>query len=197
MLKIRRPLGRLIFNMGIATPGKTVFLIETAPRWAFRSRQFEIFGCHILSLQTQDTVAFKNLERVAPGHFVLNRFSINLFSYRVYVMVQIDDPYIRPLLTREAWSHGGVGVETPNHVTWHIRSTTRYPSGSFVQYIWSKIRVVRNVCPVYFKWLAFHCPFYQLHVTTFTVFPIPSVSCLLYSAVRVEYNNLLPGHGVI
>ena len=32
MLKIRRPLGRLIFNMGIATPGKTVFLIETAPR---------------------------------------------------------------------------------------------------------------------------------------------------------------------
>ena len=31
MLKIRRPLGRLIFNMGIALPGKTVFLIETAP----------------------------------------------------------------------------------------------------------------------------------------------------------------------
>ena len=32
MLKIRRPLGRLIFNMGIAIPDKTVFLIETAPR---------------------------------------------------------------------------------------------------------------------------------------------------------------------
>ena len=31
MLKIRRPLGRLIFNMGIAIPGKTVFLIEAAP----------------------------------------------------------------------------------------------------------------------------------------------------------------------
>ena len=31
MLKIRRPLGRLIFNMGMAIPGKTVFLIETAP----------------------------------------------------------------------------------------------------------------------------------------------------------------------
>ena len=31
MLKIRRPLGRLIFNMGIAIPGKTVFLIETSP----------------------------------------------------------------------------------------------------------------------------------------------------------------------
>ena len=31
MLKIRRPLGRLIFNMGIAIPGKNVFLIDTAP----------------------------------------------------------------------------------------------------------------------------------------------------------------------
>ena len=32
MLRKRpRPLGRLIFNMGIAIPGKTVFLIETAP----------------------------------------------------------------------------------------------------------------------------------------------------------------------
>ena len=39
MLKIRRPLGRLIFNMGIATPGKTVFLIETAPwMWVFRRK---------------------------------------------------------------------------------------------------------------------------------------------------------------
>ena len=31
MLKIRRPLGRLIFKIGIAIPGKTVFLIDTAP----------------------------------------------------------------------------------------------------------------------------------------------------------------------
>ena len=39
MLKIRRPLGRLIFNMGIAIPGKTVLLIETAPRF----RKYDIF----------------------------------------------------------------------------------------------------------------------------------------------------------
>ena len=38
MLKIRRPLGRLIFNMGIAIPGKTVFLIETAPWLSDRLR---------------------------------------------------------------------------------------------------------------------------------------------------------------
>ena len=31
LLKIRRPVGRLIFNMGIAIPSKMVFLIETAP----------------------------------------------------------------------------------------------------------------------------------------------------------------------
>ena len=37
MLKIRRPLGRLIFNMGIAIPGKTIFLIETAPWSCFYS----------------------------------------------------------------------------------------------------------------------------------------------------------------
>ena len=36
MLKIRRPLGRLIFNMGIAIPGKTVFLIDTAPLAAIK-----------------------------------------------------------------------------------------------------------------------------------------------------------------
>ena len=37
MLKIRRPLGRLFFNMGIAIPVKTIFLIETAP-WCLRGR---------------------------------------------------------------------------------------------------------------------------------------------------------------
>ena len=45
MLKIRRPLGRLIFNMGIAIPGKTVFLIETAPRSAL----VQLMACHLFS----------------------------------------------------------------------------------------------------------------------------------------------------
>ena len=47
MLKIRRPLGRLIFNMGIAIPGKTVFLIETAPWWTvapFTNMDKELHG---------------------------------------------------------------------------------------------------------------------------------------------------------
>ena len=52
MLKIRRPLGRLIFNMGIAIPGKTVFLIETAPRDHFvymrpanKSWRYSVMAC--------------------------------------------------------------------------------------------------------------------------------------------------------
>ena len=35
MLKIRRPTGRLIFNMGIPIPGKTVFYIETGPWYLY------------------------------------------------------------------------------------------------------------------------------------------------------------------
>ena len=46
MLKIRRPLGRLIFNMGIAIPGNTVFLIETAP-WPLGKCICDNW-CHIL-----------------------------------------------------------------------------------------------------------------------------------------------------
>ena len=57
MLKIRRPLGRLIFNMGIAIPGKTVFLIETAP-WMPpvvkpNSRQQEGQGKQLNSTETK------------------------------------------------------------------------------------------------------------------------------------------------
>ena len=51
MLKIRRPLGRLIFNMGIAIPGKTVFLIETAPCIRFKK---DIFHNLIIILLSTD-----------------------------------------------------------------------------------------------------------------------------------------------
>ena len=41
MLKIRRPTGRLIFNMGIPIPGKTVFYIETGPCSVPNQRRFK------------------------------------------------------------------------------------------------------------------------------------------------------------
>ena len=58
MLKIRRPLGRLIFNMGIAIPGKTVFLIDcTIYKYSYicvyniyaRAKFWGIFGKNIIS----------------------------------------------------------------------------------------------------------------------------------------------------
>ena len=51
MLKIRRPLGRLIFNMGIAIPGKTVFLIETPPWALFQYLRLILVRSHKVSKQ--------------------------------------------------------------------------------------------------------------------------------------------------
>ena len=53
MLKIRRPLGRLIFNMGIAIPGKTVFLIEMAPR--IRRRMCKTFVFYLFGTQDDES----------------------------------------------------------------------------------------------------------------------------------------------
>ena len=81
MLKIRRPLGRLIFNMGIAIPGKTVFLIETAPcsawshylnhcrstvNWTLRNKLREIWKkkyetFHINKANLRDLIAATDL----------------------------------------------------------------------------------------------------------------------------------------
>ena len=58
MLKIRRPLGRLIFNMGIAIPGKTVFLIETAPRVCV-GNQWRIYSISVGTVQVDGVVALR------------------------------------------------------------------------------------------------------------------------------------------
>ena len=59
MLKIRRPLGRLIFNMGIAIPGKTVFLIETAPWEVIRKALFLIRGLYVyVAFQIETQIDF-------------------------------------------------------------------------------------------------------------------------------------------
>ena len=55
MLKIRRPLGRLIFNMGIAIPSKTIFLIETAP-WFLVSPGHQ--DKMVLSVQDERVIVF-------------------------------------------------------------------------------------------------------------------------------------------
>ena len=60
MLKIRRPLGRLIFNMGIAIPAKTVFLIETAP-WITVHEKLSSFIRHVRYLSNGLYIFYSNL----------------------------------------------------------------------------------------------------------------------------------------
>ena len=74
MLKIRRPLGRLIFNMGIAIPGKTVFLIETAPRFLqILLWQRVLLWCQCYNLDNHDVkfqihikLRVENLKQIVP-----------------------------------------------------------------------------------------------------------------------------------
>ena len=77
MLKIRRPLGRLIFNMGITIPCKTVFLIETAPcyscwwkpgSWTCSSH------CHAFNTSVTYNVSRYN-----------DAFRMSAFNYRLYL----------------------------------------------------------------------------------------------------------------
>ena len=55
MLKIRRPNGRLIFNMGIPIPGKDGLCIETGPRVFSLYLRHSVFGYHKNWLITANT----------------------------------------------------------------------------------------------------------------------------------------------
>ena len=62
MLKIRRPLGRLIFNMGIAIPGKTVFLIEMAPRMVCQwQSSCKLHNRHLWSISPHRSLVLSNM----------------------------------------------------------------------------------------------------------------------------------------
>ena len=83
MLKIRRPLGRLIFNMGIAIPGKTVFLIETAPSFPYNGNTYT--GNHRFKLKrlTEYYVL------PPPKHAVLLTFYGMLLTYIVIWIIDL------------------------------------------------------------------------------------------------------------
>ena len=70
MLKIRRPLGRLIFNMGIAIPGKTVFLIETAPRGPSQYKDVLTIGIPISKIRWSHDRLIFNIGISIPGKTV-------------------------------------------------------------------------------------------------------------------------------
>ena len=78
MLKIRRPLWRLIFNMGTAIPGKTVFLIETAPgscRSLGVSRHIIDYVEYVVSLQSELYLSVPNqiqeMIQYGTGYFII------------------------------------------------------------------------------------------------------------------------------
>ena len=116
MLKIRRPLGRLIFNMGIAIPGKTVFLIETASwnSWnTFPTKQInasvQMFICatnySIRRVTVFDKTSLHNiLLRLEPARLGVMSKSINqelimnngfkilmVFHMSVYMCIPLSD----------------------------------------------------------------------------------------------------------
>ena len=61
MLKIRRPTGRLIFNMGIPIPGKTVFYIETGP-WLTLGQWYDYTSDIEATLMTLDKLSTEGPE---------------------------------------------------------------------------------------------------------------------------------------
>ena len=114
MLKIRRPLGRLIFNMGIAIPGKTVFLIETAPCIIFlyweMTENVHIFLCFF-----KITLAPKGLNiLITRGSFYQYEIWIPTWiSYYMYIHYKVWDEIIIRKLQR--CSHWSLGVDKQFH----------------------------------------------------------------------------------
>ena len=84
ILKIRRPLGRLIFNMGIAIPGKTVFLIETAP-WSPKTQKYA--GYIIVALSF---LGFIFLHDIFSNMFIIHSSEIKVML-RLYMFSNFDN----------------------------------------------------------------------------------------------------------
>ena len=77
MLKIRRPLGRLIFNMGIAIPGKTVFLIETVQGGM---AYYAVNWC-VSRWNGRDTMDMINFFTTRPGGLTHEKVQISWNNY--------------------------------------------------------------------------------------------------------------------
>ena len=79
MLKIRWPLGRPIFNMGIAIPGKTVFLIETAPWWCDKTSQNLANIVSVNDLLT-DSITWMNQHLIEIQTFLFTKMHLKISS---------------------------------------------------------------------------------------------------------------------
>ena len=142
MLKIRRPLGRLIFNMGIAIPGKTVFLIETAPRVGiglhnslslFRTHNYSsLFGSHNCS----SLFGLHN----CPSLFGLHNCS-SLFGGKPLAGNDNALLSIEPLGTR-LWKEFWIRIQREisfRDKAFELSSTTFRPSGAWPRTYFTKV----------------------------------------------------------
>ena len=98
MLKIRRPLGRLIFNMGIAIPGKTVFLIETAP-W------FPVSQCSVINwwyLLSKVHILLFNCNHVIRRHPCVYAIATTMHSLVLEPWLDLDNSMLSFL--KQCWN---------------------------------------------------------------------------------------------
>ena len=110
MLKIRRPLGRLIFNMGIAISGKTVFLIETAPCCCYvaintlrprqNGRHFADDTFKRIFMNQNVNISFKISLKVVPRGPINNIPAlVQIMAWRRQGDKQLSEPMMIRLLT--------------------------------------------------------------------------------------------------
>ena len=131
MLKIRRPLGRLIFNMGIAIPGKTVFLIETAP-WIL-SQHKRVFLIIFKSSALLDTgvIKWKHFRLTGPLWGEYTAVTVRFLSQRP--VARIFDVFFDLLKqTIFYWTNGWAGdltisrwFDTPLRSLWRCCNVAR------------------------------------------------------------------------
>ena len=131
MLKIRRPLGRLIFNMGIAIHGKTVFLIETAPcrgvSGSVTSRPCGIWGCRLTTyLVAGGPFSLIYAQMIWSVNLVLWRIvSFPLLCACILVMYIIHiDTFICKVVNTRKDNHARTMalISTVNNYSWNNRN---------------------------------------------------------------------------
>ena len=133
MLKIRRPLGRLIFNMGIAIPGKTVFLIETAILWDVITCACPLYrsaSCTHVLIYARQWITPRILIQYVPSIMAWWRHQMETFSALLAICAgnspvtqrpvtrSFDvffDLYLNTLLSKQWW---GWWFETPSRPLW-------------------------------------------------------------------------------
>ena len=103
-VKDKTPLGRLIFNMGIAIPGKTVFLIETAP-WFFNYFSLYVWVNGIIFFNTfainwnniYTSVTLRHIDQRNHRHFVPN------WSIKTSLVCKIENIFFGVQFSRIFW----------------------------------------------------------------------------------------------